>query len=112
MEEKAGRITTTRQRNVFHNVDCASLNRALAIDNPTSFARCLGTLRSQHRNAQAERSVIDLARTSTDPDERADFFERGSGCRERGITIGTDWAEMGSARMPGQIRDSGIAGGV
>jgi hypothetical protein len=38
--------------------------------------------------------VIDLARTSTDPDERADFIERESGCREPGVTIGTDWAEM------------------
>jgi len=27
------------------------------------------------------RSVIDLARTSTDPDERTDFFERGADCR-------------------------------
>ena len=41
-----------------------------------------------------KRSVVDLARTSTNPDERADFFERGAGCRERGVTIGTDWAEM------------------
>ena len=32
-----------------------------------------GTLSSQHRNAQAERSVIDLARTRTNPDERAVF---------------------------------------
>ena len=38
--------------------------------------------------------MIDLARTSTDPDERADFFEHGAGCREHGVTIGTDWAEM------------------
>ena len=39
-------------------------------------------------------SVIDLARTSTDPPERADFFEREAGCREHGVTIGTDWAKM------------------
>ena len=38
--------------------------------------------------------MIDLARTSTDPDERADFFEHEAGCRELGVTIGTDWAEM------------------
>jgi len=39
--------------------------------------------------------MIDLARTRTDPDERTDFFERGAGCREHGITIGTDRAKMG-----------------
>ena len=38
--------------------------------------------------------MIDLARTSADSDERADFFEHGAGCREHGVTIGTDWAEM------------------
>ena len=38
--------------------------------------------------------MADLARTSTDPDERSDFFEHEAGCRERGVTIGTDWAEM------------------
>ena len=38
--------------------------------------------------------MIGLARTSTDPDERADFFEREPGCREHVITIGTHWPEM------------------
>ena len=38
--------------------------------------------------------MIDLVRTSTDSDERADFFEREAGCREHGVPIGTDWAEM------------------
>jgi len=38
--------------------------------------------------------VADLARTSTDPDERTDFFERGAGCREHRVTSGTDWTEM------------------
>ena len=44
---------------------------------------CVGSvaigLSCQHRNAQAERSVIELARTSTDPDERTDFIEREAG---------------------------------
>jgi len=26
--------------------------------------------------------MIDLARTNTDPDDRADFFEHDAGCRE------------------------------
>jgi len=39
-------------------------------------------------------SAIDLVRTSTDPDEWADFFEHCAGCHENGITMGTDWAEM------------------
>ena len=43
-------------------------------------------------------SVIDLARTSTDPDERADFVKREAGCRERGIAAGTDWAETRIAK--------------
>ena len=30
----------------------------------------------------SKRSVNDLARTSTDPDERADFFEHDAGRRE------------------------------
>ena len=38
--------------------------------------------------------MIDLARTSSDPDERANFFEHDAGCRELGVTIGTDWSEM------------------
>ena len=38
--------------------------------------------------------MINVARTSTDPDERTDFFEHGAGCGEHGVTIGTDWAEM------------------
>ena len=38
--------------------------------------------------------MIDLARTSTDPDQRADFFERAAGYRKRGVTIRTDRAEM------------------
>ena len=33
-----------------------------------------------------KRSVIHLARTSTDPDERADFFERDARCREHRLT--------------------------
>ena len=41
-----------------------------------------------------KRSAVDFARTRTDLDERADFFERDAGCRELGVTIGTDWAEM------------------
>lgn len=44
-------------------------------------------------NAKAERSVIDLA-ASTDSDERAGFFEHGTGCCELGIAFGTDRAEM------------------
>ena len=36
------------------------------------------------------RSAIDLARTSINPDDRADFFERGADCRQHGVTIGTD----------------------
>jgi hypothetical protein len=36
-------------------------------------------------NAQADQSVIDLARPSTDPDERADFFEHDAGCRPKDI---------------------------
>jgi hypothetical protein len=39
-------------------------------------------------------SVLDLVRTSTNADKRTDFFERGAGCGEHGVTIGTDWAEM------------------
>ena len=42
--------------------------------------------------------MIDLARMSTDSDERADFFEHAAGRRERGVTIGTDWAEMRIAK--------------
>ena len=38
--------------------------------------------------------MIGLVRTSTDPDERVDFFERQAGCHERCVTIRTDWAEM------------------
>ena len=38
--------------------------------------------------------MINVARTSTDPDERADFFEHGAGCGEHGVTIGTDRPEM------------------
>ena len=38
--------------------------------------------------------MINLARTRSDPDERADFFEHGAGCRELGVATGTDWAEM------------------
>ena len=38
--------------------------------------------------------MIDLARTRTDPDERANFFEHEARCREDCVTIGTDWAEM------------------
>jgi len=42
----------------------------------------------------AERSVSDIARTSTDPNERADFFERAASYRKSGVAIGTNWAEM------------------
>ena len=42
--------------------------------------------------------MIDLARTRTDPDEWTDFIERGAGCREPGVTSGTDWAEMRIAK--------------
>ena len=38
--------------------------------------------------------MIDLARTSPDPDERTDLFEREAGCRELGVATGTDRAEM------------------
>ena len=38
--------------------------------------------------------MIDLARTRTDPDDRADFFERTARYRKRGVAIGTNWAEM------------------
>jgi hypothetical protein len=47
-------------------------------------------LASDNRN----RLVIDLARTSTDTDERADFFEHEVGCRETGVAIRTNWAEI------------------
>ena len=45
--------------------------------------------------------MIDLARTSTDPDERADLFEHDVGCREHGVASGTDWAEMRIAESAG-----------
>ena len=38
--------------------------------------------------------MVDLARASTDPDERAYFFEHEAGCRELSVASGTDWAEM------------------
>jgi len=49
----------------------------------------------------AERSAIDLVRTSTDPDERADLFEHGAGYREGSVTLGADWTEMGIGEMAG-----------
>ena len=38
--------------------------------------------------------MIDLVRTSTDPDEPANFFAREAGCPESGVAIETDWPEM------------------
>jgi len=38
--------------------------------------------------------MLDLARTSTDPDERADFIEREARCREFGVTFRTDRTEL------------------
>ena len=59
---------------------------------------CLPTFKTSKRNAQAERSVIDLARTSTDPDDGANFFEHESGRRETGVTSGTHGTEMRIAK--------------
>ena len=42
----------------------------------------------------AAESVLDLARKSTGSDEQADFFERGAGRGELGVTIRTDTAEV------------------
>ena len=65
-----------------------------------------------------KRSAIDLARTSTDPDERADSFKHDAGCREHGVAIRTDWAEMRTpkivrirarARLPGRARAASSA---
>jgi len=50
------------------------------------------------RTRRSEPSAIDLARTSTDPDKRPESFEHDAGCRERGVTSGTDWAEMRIAK--------------
>ena len=63
-----------------------------------------------------KRSAIALARTSTDPDKRADFFERGAGCREHGVTIGR-LGQSGSnlrwrkkiATGSGPCKDNGVA---
>ena len=38
--------------------------------------------------------MLDLVRTSTNADRRTDFFERAADYRKRGVTIGTDRAEM------------------
>jgi len=43
--------------------------------------------------------VIGLARTSTDPDERDDFFEHGAGCRELGVA-NRDARNVQPARSP------------
>ena len=93
--------------------------RCDCVDLPTGFF--LGFHRSKREKSGGQKqaksvpppSVLDLARTSTDPDERTDFFERGAGCREHGVTIGTDWAEMRiDKKCLVQIRNSGKAGGV
>ena len=60
-----------------------------------------------------KRSVIDLARTSTDPDERADFFEREAGCRQARVAIRTNRGRDEDRReCLAQIRNSGKADGV
>ena len=58
------------------------------------------TLRPAER--RLERSVINLVRTSANARDRADFFERGAGYREKGVTIGADRAEMRIAESAGR----------
>src|SRR4029079_13461176 len=45
-----------------------------------------------------KRSMLDLARTSANPDPRADFIGHNAGCRGHGVATGTHWPEMRIAK--------------
>ena len=82
-DEISKSITRKSTSDKFGHSNCVFLREYVERANQSLCRAVAMSRRSRACLARAgrTRSVIDLARTSTDSDERSDFFEHGAGCR-------------------------------